>query len=70
MCWPYFDPAGEIPTQAEGISKVAIESFRGPYRGWLAAGVYFPPSAYEVGFLSSAHQPADVERLVEVLAGG
>ena len=39
-------------------------------RSWLAAGVYFPPSAYEVGFFSAAHQPADVERLVEVLAGG
>ncbi len=70
IVWPYFDPAGEIPTQAEGISKRAIDSFRAPYRGWLAAGVYFPPSAYEVGFFCAAHQSADVERLVEVLAGG
>ncbi|MBS1152067.1 MAG: Glutamate-semialdehyde -aminomutase [Myxococcaceae bacterium] len=70
LVWPYFDPAGEIPTTAEAISKTAIEKFRAPYRGWLEQGVYFPPSAYEVGFFSAAHQPKDVERLAEVLAGG
>ena len=70
IVWPYFDPAGEIPSQAEGISKVAIEKFRAPYRSWLDQGVYFPPSAYEVGFFSAAHTTADVERLAEVLAGG
>jgi glutamate-1-semialdehyde 2,1-aminomutase len=70
IVWPYFDGSGEIPTQAESISKKAIDSFRAPYRSWLDAGVYFPPSAYEVGFFSAAHQSADVERLAEVLAGG
>ena len=38
------------------------------YRGWLDQGIYLPPSAYEVGFLSAAHQGADVARLVEALA--
>ncbi len=70
IVWPYFDAAGEIPTTAEGISKAAIEKFRAPYRSWLDKGVYFPPSAYEVGFFSAAHEPKDVERLAEVLAGG
>ena len=50
IVWPYFDPAGEIPSTAEGISKAAIEKFRAPYRSWLDKGIYFPPSAYEVGF--------------------
>jgi len=70
IVWPYFDPAGEIPTTAEGISKTAIEKFKAPYRGWLDQGVYFPPSAYEVGFFSAAHEEKDVERLAQVLAGG
>ena len=70
IVWPYFDPDGAIPSQAEGISKTAIERFRGPYRSWLDQGVYFPPSAYEVGFFSAAHETADVERLATVLASG
>lgn len=70
VVWPYFDPAGEIPSTAEGISKAAVDQFRAPYRRWLEQGVYFPPSAYEVGFFSAAHQVADVQRLAEVLAGG
>ena len=38
------------------------------YRGWLARGVYLPPSAYEVCFLSAAHTTADVDKLLDVLA--
>ena len=37
------------------------------YGQWLEAGFYLPPSAYEVGFLSAAHSPNDVERLVAAL---
>jgi len=35
----------------------------------LAAGVYLPPSPYEVGFLSTAHTPSDVNRLAESVRG-
>ena len=66
--WPYFDRSGPIPTSAEGISTVAVDSFRARYRRWLDAGIYFPPSAYEVGFLSSAHTPEHLARLVDALA--
>ena len=38
------------------------------YRGWLERGVYLPPSAYEVCFLSAAHTTADVDKLLDVLA--
>ena len=37
---------------------------------WLAQGVYLPPSAYEVCFLSAAHGTADVDKLLDVLATG
>jgi glutamate-1-semialdehyde 2,1-aminomutase len=36
----------------------------------LSCGVYLAPSAFEVGFLSSAHSEADVDVLAAALEGG
>ena len=66
--WPYFDKSTAIPSTAEGISTAAVDAFRARYRRWLDAGIYLPPSAYEVGFLSSAHEPAQLARMVDALA--
>lgn len=67
LFWPYYDLTGPIPTQAEKIAPEAVAGFKSRYGSWLEAGFYLPPSAYEVGFLSAAHSPNDVERLVAVL---
>ena len=53
---------------ASSISAGAVEQYHRRYRGWLAHGVYLPPSAYEVCFLSAAHTTADVDKLLDVLA--
>ncbi len=66
--WPYFDLAGPVPTQAEQISETAIKGFRSRYQAWLERGLYVPPSAYEVGFLCSAHTPEHATQLVEAFA--
>jgi glutamate-1-semialdehyde 2,1-aminomutase len=42
-----------------------IERFRKFFHGMLAAGVYLAPSAYEAGFVSSAHTEADIAASVE-----
>jgi glutamate-1-semialdehyde 2,1-aminomutase len=67
LFWPYYDPSGAMPTQAERISPDAVAQFKSRYTRWLDLGIYLPPSAYEVGFLSSAHTTEDVERLVAAL---
>jgi glutamate-1-semialdehyde 2,1-aminomutase len=67
LFWPYYSHQGAIPTQAEKIGDDAVAGFKRRYGGWLEQGIYLPPSAYEVGFLSTAHQPQDVERLVAAL---
>ncbi len=67
LFWPYYDLNGAIPTQAEKISTEAVAGFKSRYAQWLDAGIYLPPSAYEVGFLSAAHTAEDVERLVAAL---
>jgi glutamate-1-semialdehyde 2,1-aminomutase len=67
--WPYFDTTTAAPTRAEEISEGAIKGFRSRYQGWLDRGIYLPPSAYEVGFLSSAHEPEHMTQLAEALTG-
>jgi glutamate-1-semialdehyde 2,1-aminomutase len=67
LFWPYYELHGAIPTQAEKISPEAVNGFKRRYSQWLDAGIYLPPSAYEVGFLSAAHSVEDVERLVAAL---
>lgn len=67
LFWPYYELDGAIPTQAERISADAVSRFKSCYTRWLDQGIYLPPSAYEVGFLSSAHTSEDVERLVAAL---
>lgn len=67
LFWPYYELNGATPTQAEQITEPAVKAFKQRYAGWLDAGIYLPPSAYEVGFLSAAHTVEHVERLVAAL---
>jgi glutamate-1-semialdehyde 2,1-aminomutase len=66
LFWIYLDDQ-DPPTTAEAISPRAVAQYRERYRGWLASGVYLPPSAYEVGFLSGAHTNAHVDKLAAVI---
>jgi glutamate-1-semialdehyde 2,1-aminomutase len=69
LFWPYFDLAGPVPTRAEAITPAAVAGFKARYAGWLERGIYLPPSAYEVGFLCSAHTSTQVAALADALAG-
>jgi glutamate-1-semialdehyde 2,1-aminomutase len=40
------------------------EKFKKYFHGMLAEGVYFAPSQFEAGFLSTAHTPADIRKTV------
>ena len=44
------------------------ERFKKFFHGMLDAGVYFAPSQFESGFLSTAHTAADIEKTVSVAA--
>jgi glutamate-1-semialdehyde 2,1-aminomutase len=44
------------------------ERFRRYFHGMLGEGIYFAPSQFEAGFISTAHSEADVERTVDVAA--
>jgi glutamate-1-semialdehyde 2,1-aminomutase len=70
--------AGSMATPFIGVSRVAnlgdakgadLAAFATIHRAWLDAGVLWPPSQFEAGFLSVAHTEADVDRTVEAFAG-
>jgi len=67
IVWPYFQVGVPVPNTASAIPSSAMTDYHGRYRGWLARGVYLPPSAYEVCFLSAAHTTADLDTLLDVL---
>jgi glutamate-1-semialdehyde 2,1-aminomutase len=55
-------------TPVSRFSQVAacdLERFKSFFHGMLGRGVYLAPSAFEAGFLSSAHTEADIDRTIE-----
>ncbi|MBI4289895.1 MAG: glutamate-1-semialdehyde 2,1-aminomutase [Betaproteobacteria bacterium] len=49
-----------VPEDYAAVMKADRESFNRFYHHMLASGIYLAPSAYEAGFVSSAHSEADI----------
>ncbi|MDX1812002.1 MAG: glutamate-1-semialdehyde 2,1-aminomutase [Gammaproteobacteria bacterium] len=47
------------------VAACDIDRFKKFYHGMLDKGVYLAPSAYEAGFVSSAHTDADIENTIK-----
>jgi glutamate-1-semialdehyde 2,1-aminomutase len=45
-----------------GAQKSDLKMFTKFFRGCLKRGVYFAPSQFETGFISTAHTPGDIKR--------
>jgi glutamate-1-semialdehyde 2,1-aminomutase len=60
----YFTDA--IPRSFAEISHCNVPRFNAFFHKMLDAGVYFAPSAYEAGFVSSAHDDAVIDTTVEI----
>ncbi|MCB1769150.1 MAG: hypothetical protein KDJ31_05515, partial [Candidatus Competibacteraceae bacterium] len=41
-----------------------IQRFKAFFHGMLTEGIYFAPSAFEAGFMSSAHTEEDIDATV------
>lgn len=65
---------GDPPRAAEAIDSTAAARYTAIFQSLLGAGIAFAPSAYEVGFLSLAHQDAHLitlrDALTRALASG
>jgi glutamate-1-semialdehyde 2,1-aminomutase len=59
---------GPAPRAAITLSDKNSDRFASIFHAMLARGVYLPPSAYEVCFLSLAHTTADIEHFAQALS--
>jgi glutamate-1-semialdehyde 2,1-aminomutase len=62
--------ANEDIRAAEAIDPKGMDKFRVLHSYLLENGVYFGPSGYEVGFISSAHSEKDLEIAAEKICAG
>src|SRR5205807_4365824 len=51
-----------------GAKRSDLKMFAKFFHGCLERGIYFAPSQFETGFISTAHTPADVSRTAEVVS--
>lgn len=66
VAWPYF-ATGEMPSRAGSVAPEAVRRFNAMHASMLDRGVYLPPSALEVWFLSLAHSNDDVDLVAGAL---
>jgi glutamate-1-semialdehyde 2,1-aminomutase len=52
-------------TRFAQVAQGDMERFKAFYHGMLEEGVYLAPSAFEAGFVSSAHTEADIDATIE-----
>lgn len=64
IVWPWLGE-GEPPRTDTDIPGWVRQRFGPMFQTWLENGVYFPPSAFEVGFLCAAHTTADIDKLFD-----
>jgi len=68
LFWVYADtPAGTTIRNINEIPDAAIGRYPALFRSALDNGVYLPPSAYEVGFLSAAHNDQQLQLLADTV---
>jgi len=63
----FFSTEEKISNFAQ-VSACDVERFKHFYHGMLDQGVYLAPSAYEAGFVSSAHSEADINTTLDAAA--
>ena len=61
----YFFSTEPAVSRFEQVSRCDLQRFQQFYHGMLNAGVYLAPSAYEAGFVSSAHTDAIIDSTLE-----
>jgi glutamate-1-semialdehyde 2,1-aminomutase len=63
----FFTTQAQVTTFAQ-VMKCDVETFKVFFHRMLEAGVYFAPSAFEAGFVSSAHTDQDIDDTINAAA--
>lgn len=67
--WLWFG-GGKAPENPSQIHPGAAERYKQIFHHALAHGVYLAPSAYEVGFIATAHDAESLRTAIDVIAEG
>jgi glutamate-1-semialdehyde 2,1-aminomutase len=62
--WGIFFVEGPVRTYSDA-RRSDVDLFRRYYHGCLRRGVFFAPSAFEAGFLSTEHREIDIDATIE-----
>ena len=63
----FFTSAPAVTSYADAM-RCDVERFKRFFHGMLDEGVYLAPSAFEAGFVSAAHSPADIDATIAAAA--
>jgi glutamate-1-semialdehyde 2,1-aminomutase len=63
----YFNSEKQISTYAQ-VMRSDAELFKRFFHGMLNEGIYLAPSAFEAGFVSSAHSDHDIHATIDAAA--
>ena len=55
------------PSNYKDITKKNIIIFKKFFKQMLTRGIYFAPSAFEAGFISSAHKMNDINKTLNII---
>tara|TARA_B100000614_G_scaffold243795_1_gene247333 strand:- start:324 stop:572 length:249 start_codon:yes stop_codon:yes gene_type:complete len=55
------------PSNYKDITKKSISIFQKFFSQMLTRGIYFAPSAFEAGFISSAHKMNDINKTLNII---
>jgi glutamate-1-semialdehyde 2,1-aminomutase len=58
-----------VPTTFAEVSECNVEHFKRFFHAMLIKGVYFAPSAFEAGFMSSAHDDDVIQQTLDIAQG-
>lgn len=58
-----------VPTTFAEVSECNVEHFKRFFHAMLIKGVYFAPSAFEAGFMSSAHDDDVIHQTLDIAEG-
>jgi glutamate-1-semialdehyde 2,1-aminomutase len=54
-------------TDLESAKRSDLSKFVRFFNHCLGAGIYFAPSQFETGFISTAHQPKQIEKTARIV---
>jgi glutamate-1-semialdehyde 2,1-aminomutase len=63
----FFFGTSKAPANFEEVAATDMAMFNKVYHAWLENSIYLGPSGFEVGFLSTAHERVDLEKMVDVV---